>query len=60
MAARHAGNDTDAEVEFTRSLCPYPQQAFHDGSGPETDAMSFECRPAPEPEYEELGANYLR
>lgn len=59
-AAHHAGNEPDAAVEFTRPLCAYPQQAFHDRSGPETEAASFTCRVADEPAFEDLGQAYLR
>lgn len=60
IAAHHAGNDPEADVEFTRPVCPYPQRAFYDGSGPEDEAASFTCRSTPEPEYEELGSAYLK
>lgn len=59
-AAHHEDGDAAGAVTFTRPLCPYPQQAFHDGSGPETDAASFECRVADEPQFEDLGQAWLR
>lgn len=32
------------ETELSRPLCPYPQVAVWDGSGPTTDASSFACK----------------
>ena len=59
-AAHHAGNDPETELVFARPLCPYPQRAYYDGSGPEAEAESFECHSAPEPAYEETGERNSR
>ena len=40
VTATHA---TGGTVEFTRPLCPYPQEAVWDKKGPNTDAASFRC-----------------
>lgn len=59
-AAHYEAGDAAGSVLFTRPLCPYPQQAFYDGTGPENDAASFECRAADEPQFEDLGHAWLR
>jgi feruloyl esterase len=41
VATKHRDNNSDAAVEMTRPLCPYPQVVRYNGSGPSTDEGSF-------------------
>jgi feruloyl esterase len=38
-----ASNQTNGVVNFTRPLCPYPQNAQYTGTGSTTDAANFFC-----------------
>jgi len=40
-----ASNQTNGVVNFTRPLCPYPQNAQYKGSGSTLDAANFVCVP---------------
>ncbi|WP_315874071.1 tannase/feruloyl esterase family alpha/beta hydrolase [Rhodococcus qingshengii] len=44
VATKHRDNNSDAAVEMTRPLCPYPQVVRYNGSGPSTDEGSFHCQ----------------
>lgn len=38
-----ASRITDGKTEFTRPICPYPQAAQYDGTGPTDQASSYRC-----------------
>lgn len=38
-----ASNQTNGSINFTRPLCPYPQNARYKGSGSTSDAANFVC-----------------
>jgi hypothetical protein len=38
-----ASNQTNGSVNFTRPLCPYPQNARYKGTGSTSDAANFVC-----------------
>jgi feruloyl esterase len=38
-----ASNQTNGVINFTRPLCPYPQNAQYKGTGSTSDAASFIC-----------------
>ena len=41
IIAEHVAN---GQVEMTRPLCPYPQQAVYNGAGSMNDAANFSCK----------------
>ncbi|TNE61044.1 MAG: tannase/feruloyl esterase family alpha/beta hydrolase [Alphaproteobacteria bacterium] len=45
---------------FSRPICQFPAKAIYRGTGDPESADSFTCSPAPMPEIEEPGADYLR
>jgi pimeloyl-ACP methyl ester carboxylesterase len=47
IATRYTDDNPAKGVEFTRPLCPYPQQARYNGSGDPNQASSFTCRVPP-------------
>jgi pimeloyl-ACP methyl ester carboxylesterase len=44
IATRYVGDNPAKGVEYTRPLCPYPQDAQYNGSGDPNKASSFSCR----------------
>ncbi len=44
IATRYVDNNPGKGVEYTRPLCPYPQDAQYNGSGDPNKASSFTCR----------------
>jgi len=42
-----AAHVTNAQVDMTRPLCPYPQVAVYKGSGSTNDAANFTCKVSP-------------
>ena len=44
IATKYRDKTADSGVEMTRPLCPYPQVAHFDESGPATEARNFDCR----------------
>jgi feruloyl esterase len=44
VATKYKGNDPKAEVVMTRPICVYPKTTHYKGSGPASEASSFECR----------------
>lgn len=44
IATRYQGDNPSQGVEYTRPLCPYPEQAAYNGSGDPNQAASFACR----------------
>ncbi len=44
IATRYIGNNPAKGVQYTRPLCPYPQDAQYNGSGDPNQAGSFRCR----------------
>jgi len=38
-----ASNQTNGSINFTRPLCPYPQNARYKGTGSTSDATNFVC-----------------
>jgi Tannase and feruloyl esterase len=56
IATRYVENKPAKGVEFTRPLCPYPQQAHYNGSGDPNQASAFSCRvPAGLPKHASKG-----
>ncbi len=43
-ATKFNADDPTKGVAMTRSLCPFPQFAEHEGKGSTTDAANFVCR----------------
>jgi len=44
IATRFVDNNPGKGVQYTRPLCPYPQDAQYNGSGDPNSASSFTCR----------------
>lgn len=44
IGAKYVNDDKRQGVQFTRKLCPYPQQGLYKGSGDPNSADSFECK----------------
>ena len=44
VMATHVNSSLAGGVEFTRPLCPYPQEAVYKGSGNPNDAANFVCK----------------
>lgn len=44
IIATHINSSPAHGVEFTRPLCPYPQEAVYKGSGDPNDAANFVCK----------------
>ncbi|MEU6104106.1 tannase/feruloyl esterase family alpha/beta hydrolase [Streptomyces flaveolus] len=43
VATKYVADRPENEVTMTRPLCPYPQVARYDGSGPTSEASNFRC-----------------
>ncbi|HYZ32384.1 MAG TPA: tannase/feruloyl esterase family alpha/beta hydrolase [Crenalkalicoccus sp.] len=60
VATHFVNNSPAAGIAFTRPLCPFPQIAQYRGTGPTTDAASFDCVPGPVGPNQNVTAEYLR